>query len=156
MAARERREQRLSERKRLDGIASRVFQQPHRSRGGPCFPSASLFGVGPTSALFLLYQVLLEDGVQVDAEDEIGETALHKACWRGSNEIVTVKTVSATYLWFLSRLFLLQLLLLNRASPSSRDNRGFTPMHNAVRKGHIESVKVGKTPLSAGHLKGVD
>ena len=39
-----------------------------------------------------MWQVLLDHGAEVNAEDVIGQTPLHKACWSGSDEIVTVST----------------------------------------------------------------
>lgn len=98
-----------------------VANAMHHIPGFPGKPQAASSDKGPsaqgTSTQALLVQILLAtEGIEIDATNTVGQTALHFACARGN--------------WIVVRL-----LLQAGANPDLADRRGFTPGQLAHKRG---------------------
>ncbi|XP_049769394.1 ankyrin repeat domain-containing protein 65-like [Schistocerca cancellata] len=78
-------------------------------------------------------RALLAAGADVGARSGDGETALHRAAWRGHAEVA-------------------RLLLSAASDPNARDMWGLTPLHLAAYHGHAEAAAA---LLQAGADRGV-
>ena len=78
-----------------------------------------------------MVKLLLESEACVNAQTDLGETAMHQAAKKGHEEVA-------------------KLLYANGADIDARSFKGETALHLAVNHGHIELV-VGIRRVGAGH-----
>jgi len=130
----------------------------------------------------VLVKALMDGGADVNAADELGETPLHEAVFRGYGDISILllehgADVNAPDGRGLSPLHaaawrgnldMVALLLANGADVNARDPNGVTPLHAAARAGRKETAalliekgaeinarnKINLTPLHAAVLSG--
>ena len=104
-----------------------------------------------------LVNLLLKSGALVDAQDDLqGNTALHKAAWKGFSQTVKIlmkhkANVCIKNKGGFSALHLscqqghnesTRVLLLNRCKPDIRNNYGDSPLHTAARYGHAGVARI--------------
>lgn len=104
-----------------------------------------------------LVNLLLKSGALVDAQDDLqGNTALHKAAWKGYSQTVKIlmkhkANVCIKNKGGFSALHLAcqqghnestRVLLLNRCKPDIRNNYGDSPLHTAARYGHAGVARI--------------
>lgn len=68
-------------------------------------------------------KTLIADGVDVNAKDDNGITALMRAAWQGHVEVI-------------------DLLLFNKANPDSQDTFGWTAMMHAAQYNQVDALKL--------------
>ena len=85
-----------------------------------------------------IIDILLQNGVDVNAQDKEGDTPLHIAALYGDSTSVSS-------------------LLQRRANPSAQDEYGHTPLHEAITGGNAEVVQIliNKSDVNARSVSGI-